>query len=421
MNRNLVDLTNLAFGSGYVGRLCALNVLPVVAGDSMALDGYVNLRLTPFLRQLNTDVKIDVCSFYVPHRHIYGQDWIDFIKQGVDETVTFPTVAAANPYGAMHAIPWTHNREMPLWLVQGYLNIWNRYYRPPRSDIAERVIADGLTSFDQYGLRCANLPAIWNTGHKVADYPSDDTVPSATTFRLTEMAREAGEWESRLNREWKDNYYSDFMRNSFGTSINTDADQRPLMLAHTSEWVSGFDVYGTSGAAFGEALGRAQALVQHGFPRRMFPEHGAIWTLALVRYPSTHENEIHYLASKPQPTYAQIASDPAVDSVIPPAGVIASDLFRTTSAADLGIIPHGQWYRTQPNIVHNKYNEINGFAFHNRVPTSLSDAVLGDTASITPAFKSAAMLHWQTSSRFNVKCLRVSASSGSSVYAGTKL
>jgi hypothetical protein len=171
MMRQPTDLTNLAFGAGYVGRLCALNVLPVVAGDSMAINGVVNLRLTPFLRQLNTDVKADIVSFYVPHRHIYGQDWIDFISEGVDETVTFPTVGAGDPYGAMHAIPWTHNREMPLWLVQGYLNIWNRYYRPPKAGIAERVIADGLTSFDQYGLRCANLPALWNTGHEAAGYP----------------------------------------------------------------------------------------------------------------------------------------------------------------------------------------------------------------------------------------------------------
>ena len=51
MKREMVDLTNLAFGMGKMGRLTTLNMVPVVAGDSISLDVGGLMRFTPLRRR----------------------------------------------------------------------------------------------------------------------------------------------------------------------------------------------------------------------------------------------------------------------------------------------------------------------------------------------------------------------------------
>src|SRR5258708_28152764 len=33
------------------------------------------------------DSTVDIFTFYVPHRHVYGEQWIKFMKDGVNATV----------------------------------------------------------------------------------------------------------------------------------------------------------------------------------------------------------------------------------------------------------------------------------------------------------------------------------------------
>src|SRR2546422_4010826 len=41
------------------------------------------LRLSPLRRGLAIDSTVDIFTFYVPHRHVYGEQWIKFMKDGV--------------------------------------------------------------------------------------------------------------------------------------------------------------------------------------------------------------------------------------------------------------------------------------------------------------------------------------------------
>src|SRR5262249_56402967 len=46
----------------------------------------------PILRRgLAIDSTVDIFTFYVPHRHVYGEQWIKFMKDGVNAT-PLPTV-----------------------------------------------------------------------------------------------------------------------------------------------------------------------------------------------------------------------------------------------------------------------------------------------------------------------------------------
>src|SRR5207245_5674016 len=55
-------------------------------GDSFEMDAVGALRLSPLRRGLAIDSTVDIFTFYVPHRHVYGEQWIKFMKDGVNAT-----------------------------------------------------------------------------------------------------------------------------------------------------------------------------------------------------------------------------------------------------------------------------------------------------------------------------------------------
>src|SRR5258706_249863 len=85
------DLSHFASFAGQIGRLITISTSPVIAGDSFEMDAVGALRLSPLRRGLAIDSTVDIFTFYVPHRHVYGEQWIKFMKDGVNAT-PLPTV-----------------------------------------------------------------------------------------------------------------------------------------------------------------------------------------------------------------------------------------------------------------------------------------------------------------------------------------
>src|SRR5438093_512313 len=85
------DLSHLGFLAGQIGRLITISTTPVIAGDSFEMDAVGALRLSPLRRGLAIDSTVDIFTFYVPHRHVYGEQWIQFMKDGVNAS-TLTTV-----------------------------------------------------------------------------------------------------------------------------------------------------------------------------------------------------------------------------------------------------------------------------------------------------------------------------------------
>src|SRR5258708_6810284 len=75
------DLSHLGFLAGQIGRLITISTTPVIAGDSFEMDAVGALRLSPLRRGLAIDSTVDIFTFYVPHRHVYGEQWIKFMKE----------------------------------------------------------------------------------------------------------------------------------------------------------------------------------------------------------------------------------------------------------------------------------------------------------------------------------------------------
>src|SRR5580693_9913288 len=78
------DLSHLGFLAGQIGRLITISTPPVIAGDSFEMDAVGALRHSPLRRGLAIDSTVDIFTFYVPHRHVYGEHWIKFMKDGVN-------------------------------------------------------------------------------------------------------------------------------------------------------------------------------------------------------------------------------------------------------------------------------------------------------------------------------------------------
>src|SRR2546429_595285 len=83
------EIYHLGFLAGQIGRLITISTTPVIAGDSFEMDAVGALRLSPLRRGLAIDSTVDIFTFYVPHRHVYGEQWIKFMKDGVNATPLF--------------------------------------------------------------------------------------------------------------------------------------------------------------------------------------------------------------------------------------------------------------------------------------------------------------------------------------------
>src|SRR5258708_14854922 len=77
-------------------------------------------------------------------------------------------------------------------------------------------------------------------------------------------------------------------------------------------------VDGTDQTSLGQFSGRVQQTYKHSVPRFFVPEHGTMFTLALVRFPPTATKEIQYLNAKGALTYTDIAGDPVLYGNLPP-------------------------------------------------------------------------------------------------------
>src|SRR6478735_6890445 len=135
------DLSHLGFLAGQIGRLITISTTPVIAGDSFEMDAVGALRLSPLRRGLAIDSTVDIFTFYVPHRHVYGEQWIKFMKDGVNAT-PLPTANTneLNQDDARYGFRCCHLK-----------NIWTAPL-PPETELS-RQMTTSTTSIDIMGLQ----------------------------------------------------------------------------------------------------------------------------------------------------------------------------------------------------------------------------------------------------------------------------
>src|SRR5580692_10375529 len=126
------DLCHLGFLAGQIRRLISISTTPVIAGVSFAMVAVGALRLSPLRRGLAIDSTVDIFTFYIPHRHLYGEQWIKFMKVVVNAT-RLPSVKTTRyiDHNASLGTINTDTNNIHKHLFQGYLNIYNNYFKAP--------------------------------------------------------------------------------------------------------------------------------------------------------------------------------------------------------------------------------------------------------------------------------------------------
>src|SRR5947209_9533397 len=94
-----------------------------------------------------------------------------------------------------------------------------------------------------------------------------------------------------------------FFKQKTAYEIGLGIPADPLFRSRSNLWASGYDVDGTDQTSLGQFSGRVQQTYKHSVQRFFVPEHGTMFTLALVRFPPTATKEIQYLNAKGALTY----------------------------------------------------------------------------------------------------------------------
>src|SRR5207237_67987 len=188
------DLSQLGFLAGQIGRLITISTTPVIAGDSFEMDAVGALRLSPLRRGLAIDSTVDIFTFYVPHRHVYGEQWIKFMKDGVNAT-PLPTVNTTGyiDHAAFLGTINPDTNKIHKHLFQGYLNIYNNYFKAPWMPTVPRLT---LMSLIKMMLVMVSVAAISKTFGLLR-----------FLLRLSFLAKRSE--ERRVGKECKDRWWQD--------------------------------------------------------------------------------------------------------------------------------------------------------------------------------------------------------------------
>src|SRR3989442_1685955 len=90
----------------------------------------VAFGLSTLREELGIGSNVDFFSFYVPHRNVYGEKWIKFMKDGVNAT-PLPTVNTTGyiDHAAFLGTINPDTNKIPKYLFQSYFNIYNSYFK----------------------------------------------------------------------------------------------------------------------------------------------------------------------------------------------------------------------------------------------------------------------------------------------------
>ena len=328
---------------------------------------------------LSIQCNVEVFGFYVPHRHAYGDDWIDFIKQGVDENITFDTETFTEPVYSMGQTEM--NGTVPAWMKHGYDSIWRRYFIDPTEpvDLEEYSIIDNEFFPDTdnenarnsrlFGARTLFPLRFWSGGIFTTTTDDDHKVnltDGNTKFDIIDLEKIKMRYRTEQVRDWFDRRYKDILQGEYGTTVNIDADERPELLFRSKTGLDGKYVDGTDDATLGNRKGFAEGSHQFRMPRKFFDEHGAVWIMMLLRFPSIHQDEYDRMVHESQPSYMEIAGNHDLLMAEPPISMDASDFILNGGENTLGVFPYGKWYREKAANIHPLFKQARVHPFIRR-------------------------------------------------------
>lgn len=461
--RNRYNLSHLAHIAGHIGRLQTISVIPVVAGDSLEINMNGIMRLAPTRKEIVSECQIDICAFFVKHRHIYTDrsfgptnpiDWVKVVGEGLQTQV--PVLPAGPAVNADSRDPFflgirTCGATINKALLNGYNFIYQRYFAVPSTtgngtwnfvdlDFYPNGTTSELINHRRYGARAARLPHILNGGTFLGgsagglnrgyfstdwgvEIPQDTPVPGTALLDIRDLKAIQSRYSSIQEQNYFSAFYDDVIQQKWDTKgVNTDADPRPDYLGRATQFISGSDVNGTDDATLGSYVGKTLDRVGFRMPRRFFAEHGNVWIMMLPRFPMLHTKEQHPLLATAVPDNKLLLADPRVWSGEPVVAFDPGNWMAGGSAfiPDVGSIqqPYGQEYRYQPNRVHPHFETIPGYPFSSWDTINAREWYYYNDNEYADTFQTSQIGQWQAHLSVGVTKLSTVIDPRQSIFAG---
>lgn len=439
--KNAAVLDHNSFMTMAIGNVQTLSVTAVLPGDQLSLDSLIQFKLSPLHRSLSVDGIIDVIAFYEPHRRVYA-NWVDYMKEGYDETETLASFAHNNPVVGCSCLGlnMVNGVSYPLWQLTPYIHFWNRYIKHPTvtPDIeddyvpgeasapvghtsANSIILGNDVAMGKYGLPAAHLKDPKTTGI-ISDIQAADKEIDMTathTLDILELNKKVGRYGSEQERSRFYQRYTDLMQ-KWGSSVTTDADPRPRLIERKTYSLSGRDIVGMGDANFGDSTGKAMGDKRFGFDRTFFPEHGSLWIVAVLRFPPIMYNEANPLSLNTNPDYTRMSGEYDLVKREEPYDEVMSQWATDAGATSIGNIPYGEWYRHHQNHVHSDYAAAPGFPFMATGDMSTHPhALYVRQDRYDGMFSSRQLKHCTAQSYFRLRGTRIYPTARDSIFAGT--
>lgn len=427
-NREPVDLSHFSFTNGKIGQLFALDVQPVIAGDSFETHIVGSIKMSPLFRELTLDPRLDLFAFYVPHRYVYGDEqWSEFMKEGYGTPTAQNTLTGSYsiPLGRFKALGLSgtssdnsKTRSIPYWRCKPYLDIYNNFFkRPSDPDTSYSWLESPI---DDPALRVCHLKTIWSADLPPENidnaYVNTNGGPQADQVSLQALVEQAGIFSVDQERAFFQQRYRDVL-DAFGGKASPDVDRRPSLITRSTSYASGYDVDGTGDTSLGSYVGRVTQPIDFKVPRFFCAEHGSIWIMGCLRYDPILNGENNMLDLNPNPTYSEFACDPSIDRNI--SGVRKypfSEFFQSddTTSQQLNVA-HGQWHKYRSSFVSPVYSELPGYPFLGNIPFIERDRYYVKPSDYDDLFETMPMEHWKITSRVNTSVMRSTPSTADTI------
>ena len=336
------NLDHYFMQSGRIGRMQLLANIPVCAGDVIDFSVDAFMRFSPMRKPVEIPANVDFFAFYAPTRwyspdvnsnpptgKVYAKEnaWNYFLRRPDEardvtdaqvpkvRNVTTARVRDAAEQDNMepfHALAQGPNLQNAM-LLSMYQSIWRYYFRDYRSDVAKDDQSNFhfvppynfLTSSYQFinytsavngvslrdftrGLRVAGLPnmnTMWNK-YPLADSQSAFNLDrTSVTVDLNKLKSDGAlakvEREMQLNMSTA----SDVIAQVYDGYLDRDAEKVPWLIAKSSGMQVAKDIDNTADDV-GSSTGKSVGVHHCNMVQKMFPEHGLIQIMCVVRFPN---------------------------------------------------------------------------------------------------------------------------------------
>ena len=211
-----------------IGRLQTVAHKRVLPGETVEVSANITIDLAETAREPIFNGMVSLHSYFVPHRHVHGEDYTNFIRQGFDENVTFTGITVPSDYHIAHL------REAgTVWkdLVVGYNMCWNRYYRDIRNpgDIISDTYIAATEDERKFGYKTMHNPTIWSRALVHTTDLTDDerkvSIDSNSKIDLADIKKTQARFSTESSLNWFNNYYSPVLQRLYDSpGVNIDAD-----------------------------------------------------------------------------------------------------------------------------------------------------------------------------------------------------